>query len=103
MTNKDDTDSRESPQVVEERSRTVLDFGSDVDLREALLEAVKEKENPLSSNPAELRASGNKLKSVMVGCFESTDQSNVTNAIDRGDDVCINCIERLFYLYCCII
>lgn len=70
MPDNDAKDSRESTDEVEERTRTVLDFSSGVDLKDALSEAFRgKKKDVLLPHPDSDPVSEKRMNSVQVGCF----------------------------------
>lgn len=103
MANNEEKDNRESGEAAEERTRTVLDFSSDVDLKQALSEAIKGGKNAPTLNPAGDSTSERKMGSVMVGCLGSHDDpQDARNAASGMNDVCIILYDCNSYICACV-
>jgi hypothetical protein len=102
MPNSDENvDGGESSQEVEERTRTVLDYSSSIDLKEALSEAFEGKRKdvviPKPASEPEPR-----MNAVQVGCFGGVGCS--PNAVSNINDVrTAEGIVQWQYLYLCFL
>jgi hypothetical protein len=104
MPNSDENnDSCESTEEVEERTRTVLDYSSSIDLKEALLEAFEgKKKDVVLPNPASESAPESRMNAVQVGCFGGVGCS--PNAVSNINDVRtpkLSCQLRYFFSISC--